>query len=222
MKNHEKELPSGYTEVFHIDALSKKMGLILNVVAMAILAVVLALAVGLPLALGKISFGAYDPIASIISSLALFAAIAIYMILHELVHGIAYKALTREKLSFGLSWSCAWCGVPDVYVYRRASLIALLAPFITFTIVLIPIAALMYFVNVYAYIVAVLVFGLHFGGCSGDLYMTILLLFKFKSQKLLVRDTGPEQSLYLPCDGEVCTPTNEEVLESKESEETPE
>lgn len=36
MKNFEKELPSGYNEVFKIDAVSKKNGLILNCIALVI------------------------------------------------------------------------------------------------------------------------------------------------------------------------------------------
>ncbi|MBR5044032.1 MAG: hypothetical protein IKX66_01680, partial [Clostridia bacterium] len=44
-------------------------------------------------------------------------------------------------------------------------------------------------------------FAFHFGGCVGDLYDTVLLLFRLKG-KLLMRDTGPMQTFYILSDGE--------------------
>ena len=122
----------------------------------------------------------------------------VYIVLHELVHGIAYKALTKEKLTFGLSWSCAFCGVPSLYIYKKAALIALLAPFITFTVIFLPISIWLYFVNPIYFLAALFVLGMHIGGCSGDLYVTFLLIIKYKEKNVLVNDTGPAQSFYLP------------------------
>ena len=191
MKNHEISLPEGYREVKHINALDKKLGLILNLVAFVIFAAVMAVAL-IPIFTNgvRLDFDFSD-------TLILVGGSLIYIVLHELVHGIAYKALTKEKLTFGFAWSCAYCGVPNVYVYRRASLIALVAPLITFTVVLIPVIIALYFVSIPLYIVTVMIFGMHLGGCSGDIYMTLRLLFKYRTPTLLVRDTGPEQFLYL-------------------------
>lgn len=191
MKNHEISLPEGYREVKHINALDKKLGLILNLVALIIFAAVMAVAL-IPIFTegGRTDFDFSDMLIFVGGSL-------VYIVLHELVHGIAYKALTKEKLTFGFGWSCAYCGVPNVYVYRRASLIALVAPLITFTVLLIPVMIALYSVSIPLYIVAAMIFGMHLGGCSGDIYMTLLLLFKYRDPALLVRDTGPEQFLYL-------------------------
>jgi hypothetical protein len=38
---------------------------------------------------------------------------------------------------------------------------------------------------------------MHLGGCCGDIYMTWLLLTRFKSPKTLINDTGPAQTIYV-------------------------
>lgn len=195
MKNYEKELPSGYTEALHINALDKKLGLVLNLAALVIMAVVVLVGL-IPIFIGE-PFE-YDSITGFVASSVFIVAMLLYMVLHELVHGVAYKILTKEKLSFGISWSCAWCGVPNIYVYRRASLIALVAPLITFTVILLPLTVLLYFVSPYYYIVSLAILATHLGGCIGDIYMTFLLLTRFKDDAILVRDTGPEQYIYIP------------------------
>ena len=123
---------------------------------------------------------------------------AVYIVLHELVHGCAYKTLTGEELTFGISWSCAFCGVPSIFTYRRTMLIAVLAPFVLFTLIFIPMTIVFYFVNPIYYLAMALVFASHLGGCAGDLYVYYLLMTKFKSEKTLLRDTGPEQFFYVP------------------------
>lgn len=195
MKNHETTLPEGYREIKHINALDKKLGLILNLVAVLVLAAVAAIAC-IPVFLGSSELK-YDSVVSLLVTGVFLAGCIVYIVLHELVHGIAYKALTHEKLTFGFTWSCAYCGVPNIYVYRRASLIALVAPLITFTLILIPVTVALYFVSLPFYFASAMLLGMHLGGCSGDIYMTLLLLFKYRDPALLVRDTGPEQYLYL-------------------------
>ena len=82
--------------------------------------------------------------------------------------------------------------------YAALALIALLAPFAVFSLLFSALAAGLYFVNHTYYAVIILVLGIHFGGCIGDLYLTLLLLFKYKNKHLLMRDTGPEQFIYYP------------------------
>ncbi|MBR7141282.1 MAG: DUF3267 domain-containing protein [Clostridia bacterium] len=193
MQNSYKELPDGYECIYHINAKDTKIGLIMNVFALVIMVVVMAICV-LPLILApEVDWGKYDIVAIIITFLCYFA----YIVLHELVHGIAYKSLTKEKLTFGLSWSCAFCGVPNVYVNRKTALISLTAPLIVFTLLFTALTVVLYFVNTFYYLCASLLLSLHLGGCVGDIYMTALFLFKFKQKDLLMRDTGPEQFVYI-------------------------
>ncbi|MDE7265162.1 MAG: DUF3267 domain-containing protein [Clostridia bacterium] len=134
---------------------------------------------------------------SLITILVACAVCIAYIILHEITHGVTYKILTGAKLRFGLRWNVAFCGVPEIYVYRKAAKIAVLMPFIVFTVIFAGFTAGMYFVSDTAFLGAALIFGLHLGGCAGDLHVTYLLDHKFKDGKTLMRDTGPEQFFYV-------------------------
>ena len=197
--NFEKDLPVGYRQALYINAKNAKFGIIFNLIALAVLIVVIALAIiSLHIADRQIpSFLEMSPL-QLLSIYVVFIAItSAYVVLHELVHGIAYKAQTGEKLTFGVSWSCAFCGVPHIYTYRKTALIAVVAPFAVFTLLFISSLILLYFVSPLYYMIMAVVFGLHLGGCSGDLYVLYLLTKKFKDKNTLMRDTGPEQFFYV-------------------------
>ncbi len=195
MRTYERELPEGYAERYHINAKDKKTGLVMNLWAFAIMLAVGAIG-AIPLFINKPESFELAPTKVLISYLIFMASMIAYIVLHELVHGIAYKLLTREKLTFGISWSCAFCGVPNIYVYRRPAIIALIAPLVTFTLVLIPLSVALYFVHPLYYIFSLIILAIHLGGCVGDGYMTYLFLRVFRSNSTLVRDTGPEQFVY--------------------------
>ncbi len=198
-QNFEKELPKDYRQALYINAKDAKFGIIFNLIAVGVLVLVM-IAAFLPLALkGDVKIDLDIGGIGYFVALAVFLVSMIaYIVLHELVHGAAYKALTGEKLTFGMSWSCAFCGVPDVYTYRRTALIAVVSPFALFTLLFIPLLVLLYFLSPLYYLIFAFIFGLHLGGCSGDLYVTYLLGVKFKDKRTLMRDTGPEQYFYIP------------------------
>ena len=192
MKHYEKELPAGYKEEFVVDATDKKLAVTLNLVGGIIMAVLIAAAYFLIRPTGL------EENLSSPRTLILFVSMVAYMILHELVHGAAYKLLTGQKLTFGLTLSVAYCGVPDIFVYRKASLISLLAPFCVFTVVLG--AALAMFSNPWDKMYTAILLAIHIGGCVGDLYDTWLYLTRFTDSRTLMQDTGPKQTFYVPED----------------------
>ena len=189
-RSFEKELPLGYREVYSIDAANKKVGILLNLAAILLAVGILVLAV---IWVGPFSF---DGTALLLRVAVSSAILLLYLVLHELTHGAAYWLLTRQKLKFGITATVAYCGVPDIYVYRKTALISLLAPFLLFNLVF----ALPFFLltDPLDKLTAAYVFSLHFGGCIGDLYDTFLYLTKFRDPATLMRDTGPKQSFYLP------------------------
>ena len=196
-KYYEKELPSNYELIYSIDAKSKKIGIIFTIVSLAILLVVMGLCI-IPLLINKVSIEINRGSTGLLIAYVIFmVALFLYIILHELVHGIVYKALTKQKLTFGLTWSCAFCGVPNIYCYRKTALYALAAPLTVFSIVLIPLTVYLYFVDPIYYLMSAFILGLHLGGCCGDMYMMWLLLARFKSNKTLIKDTGPAQTIYI-------------------------
>lgn len=190
-KYFEETVPEGYKEAMVIDAKSKKFGIWMNVVAF----IPIVIAFFIARAFFKFDFSDIDR-TNFFTAYIMFLSVLIgYIILHELTHGIVYKAYTKHKLKFGISLTCAYCGVPDIYVYRNTALAALVAPFILFTIIF---TAAIFIVpgNIYKYLL-VIINGIHIGGCSGDLYVTYLFLTKFKSRDILMNDTGPKQTFYV-------------------------
>ncbi|MBQ3394346.1 MAG: DUF3267 domain-containing protein [Oscillospiraceae bacterium] len=189
--NFERELPASYCEEFVVDANDKKTSFLFSVGSLAITVVLWALAVIM------IHPGGLDEMDMFIKRIPLFfIPLLIYIVLHELTHGAAYKLLTGEKLTFGITLSVAFCGVPNIYVYRKASLISLLAPFAVFNIVFG--TAVFMAPNAWDKLIAALLLGTHIGGCIGDLYITFLYLFRFRDPRTLMRDTGPKQTFYVP------------------------
>lgn len=195
MKHFERDLPEGYREIYRINALDVKVGLIMNLIAGVIILGLIVIGF-IPIFLKAIPFDMLDP-GYLIAFISLIPGFIIYMVWHELMHGVAYKLLTGEKLTFGISWSCAYCGVPNIYVYRKASLIALLTPFVVCGVILTAATVILAFVNTYAYLALLIITASHFGGCIGDLWIALLFLFKMKDKTILMRDTGPEQTFYI-------------------------
>ncbi len=196
MLNYYLELPEGYKVVKVVDAKEdKKFSFWMNLSATIIALVTIV---------SLFFIKKIDIFASIkdeddfkklpIFLIGYFVLYFIYVVCHELVHGIAYKTLTKQKLTFGLTTTVAFCGVPNIYTTRRTSLIALLAPFVVFNLVFIPFI-IMAPSNLYGFLTIVLFAG-HFGGCSGDLYCTYLLLFKLP-KNTIINDTGPKQTFYV-------------------------
>ena len=197
-KYFESELPEGYCTAKVIDAKDKKVGIILNLIALIPLAISL---IGAYFAMGMPKL--FDDTASwwhVIYLLVFLVILIAYVILHELVHGAVYKFFTREKLTFGLTLTVAFCGVPNIYVYRKPALAAVLAPFVVF----LPVFLTLCFVlpDPLMKLLAAFMLGMHVGGCSGDLWVSGLLIFKLRDNATLINDTGPKQTFCVPCTAE--------------------
>lgn len=203
MKTYEIELPQGYVEAKTIDAQNKKFAIVCNLIAVTVLLITVVTT-------WFVLFSQYnEPFVETVTNrillpnvwanlarVAMFVVVlVVYVILHELTHGVVYKLLTKQKLTFGLTLTVAYCGVPNIYIYRTTSLLALIAPFAVFLpVFLVPMFFLQNYIDVliFAFLLAI-----HIGGCSGDLYNTFLYLFKFRDHTTLMRDTGPKQTFYV-------------------------
>jgi hypothetical protein len=187
MEKYFKELPMGYKEVKVIDAKDKKTITIFNIVAIFMMIVAFV-----PfLVLKPLSISNSDLLLPF--PLIMILGMVLYIILHELTHGLAYKIFTKQKLTFGITIFVAFCGVPHIYVSKKVALIAVLAPFVVFSTLLIPILIIIP-ANL-IYLALVIIFSIHFSGCVGDLYVTYVLL-KLKDD-VLMNDTGPKQTFYI-------------------------
>ena len=211
-QNFERSLPDGYKQAFQISAKNIKVGIFMNLAALAVMAVAYLITI-LPISWFLLPRLAHtdSPFAFVVGIFIGVIAFLPFTVLHELIHGWAYKKKTGEKLTFGVSWSCAHCGVPGIYTYRSTALYALLAPMVVISAVTLIGAAVCATVSLclspdaasQEVLVCLLgafisLFASHIGGCVGDGYMAILFAAKFRDGRTLMRDTGPDQFLYLP------------------------
>ena len=188
---YEEELPDGYVEALKIDANDQKSSFAIKLSAV-ITAVVLFNAGFFLYALPRIEEIRNN--FSIFKCFGFVFAYILYVVLHELTHGFVYKILTRRKLIFGFKPPAAYCGVPDIYVYRITSLFSLFAPFTVYGILF----AVLFFIipDPFSKAMILLLFSLHVTGCIGDFYAIGLFFFKFKNPITLRKDTGPTQTYY--------------------------
>lgn len=189
-RNYERSLPGGYRLVKKMDAADFGFGLLLTFGSLVLFALCAGL-VALPLVFDQKGLLSIDVDRWIFIMVIYLVITLVYMILHELTHGVAYKSMTGERLTFGIKWNCAYCGVPNILTYRKTSLVALYAPFTVFNIIFIPALVWAWFFSVEAYVIIGLVLATHISGCIGDLYMGHILLTKYKDKTTLLNDTGP-------------------------------
>lgn len=209
MKNYETSRPQDYQRVLVINAKDKRTAILFNLLGLVIMAVVLFLS-ALPLLISRVTAKQLFDLRSpsdiwIIYGVFLLSFVA-YIILHELVHGAAYKKLTGQKLTYGISLTCAFCGVPNIYVYRKTAIIAVAAPLTVFSLILLPLTVALYFVHPLYYLASALLLASHLSGCIGDIFVLFILLKDLKDPRTLVRDTGPLQAFYIPAQETDATP----------------
>lgn len=195
LANYYKDLPNGFIEDYKIDAKKTSVGILLNVVAAVIGVVVAFVCWVLKYGLTFIKVADGEAMNWLLSLLLCLAGLVLYMILHELTHGAAYKLLTKQKLTFGLTLTVAYCGLKEGYVNKKTAIIAMLAPFVIHSIWMV-VAICLIPQMVWSWWL-ILLFALHFGGCCGDLYGTLILLFRYRGKAVLLSDNGPCQRFYL-------------------------
>ena len=99
-KYYFDELPEDYEEVYTIDAKNKKTIIIFNVIALLIM-----IAVIIPVIIyAKAFFDENENLFEMLLPIILvLPSMFIYIVLHELTHGLFYKIFTHEKLEWH-SW----------------------------------------------------------------------------------------------------------------------
>lgn len=189
MNKYYLELPENYKLDKTIDMKKMSTNIFLNV--LNILFVIISLLILIPLKFKEIKIDNLIEL-SIVMFIALIGFI-IYIVLHELTHGIFYKIFTKQKLTFGVSLTYAYCGVPNIYVRKKEAIIACLSPLIIFSIIFLTLIFIL--PPNYINLSIIILFSFHFGGCSGDIYLSLILLTKY-DKDTYIKDTGPTQYIY--------------------------
>ena len=189
MNKYYLELPENYELDKTIDMKKMSTNIFLNV--LNILFVIISLLILIPLKFKEIKIDNLIEL-SIVMFIALIGFI-IYIVLHELTHGLFYKIFTKQKLTFGVSLTYAYCGVPNIYVRKKETIIACLSPLIIFSIIFLTLIFIL--PPNYINLSIIILFSFHFGGCSGDIYLSLILLTKY-DKDTYIKDTGPTQYIY--------------------------
>ena len=183
-------LPEGYREIYSVDLKNDKKKLILvNALALAIgVIMVVPMLFVVPIsALFSMEKGLGSYALRFLAMLVLLVA---YIVLHELVHGVAMKACGTKKVKYGFTGVYAFAGSDDYYG-KKAYIFIALAPVIFWGVV---IAAINPFVSAEWFWVVYIIQICNISGAAGDLYVTLRFLRLPKD--ILVRDCGVSMSVY--------------------------
>ena len=179
-------LPEGYREIFAVDLQkNKKKGIFVNVIAGLILvAMVVPMAFFVPMST------MFDVLEDWPRLLALVGALVLYMVLHELVHGVAMKLCGTKKVKYGYTGIYAFAGSEDYYD-RSAYIFSALAPVVFWGLVLL---AVQFFVPLEWFWIVYWIQIANCSGAAGDLYVTVK--FSRLPKDILVKDHGVGMVVY--------------------------
>ena len=195
-----RELPENYKEYYSVDLQNdKKMMLRINLVAILIgVAMVLAVCFFIPFstALPSSVDSTERLIGICVKCVALAVLSIVYIILHELVHGIAMKICGTKKVKYGFTGVYASAGSDDYYDKKSYIFIAL-APVVLWGVV---IAIANFLVPRDWFWVVYIIQITNISGAAGDYFVT----FKFSRfpKDILVRDSGTAMKVYSRVDAE--------------------
>lgn len=179
------ELPEGYSEYFKLDMQKqKKPMLIIN--ASAIIVMIILYLIGT----------VFHPIDEFFSSqyIIKFVVLAVgyilYMVLHELVHGITMRYFGAKKIKYGFTGMYAFAGCEE-YFAKKPYIVIAFAPIVVWGIVL---AVINLIVPVsWFWVVYVLQIG-NISGAAGDAYVSIK--FSKMPKDILIKDAGVSMTVF--------------------------
>ncbi|MBQ8830771.1 MAG: DUF3267 domain-containing protein [Oscillospiraceae bacterium] len=183
-------LPDDYSEIFSVDLQKdKKMMILINVIAVLI-AVVLAVPMHFHISIVTLFDMSHGLGAYAVRFIALLVLIIVYMVLHELVHGIAMKLCGTKKVRYGFTGMYAFAGSDDCYD-KKSYIFVALAPVVLWGVVIAIVNAV---IPAEWFWVLYIIQITNLSGAAGDLYVT----FKFSKfpKDILVRDSGVSMRVY--------------------------
>lgn len=179
-----RTLPEGYQEIFTIDLQKdKKTALKVNLLAVLI-GVCLAVPMRFLVPISTAFWMRGGLLAYSIRFVALLLLLTLYIVLHELVHGVAMKLCGTKKVRYGFTGLYAFAASDDFYG-KKAYIFIALAPIVLWGIVL---AVVNLLVPVEWFWVIYFVQITNLSGAAGDLFVTIRFLRLPKD--ILVQDYG--------------------------------
>ena len=183
-------LPEDYGEIYSLNLQKdKRTAIIVNLLALAIAAV---MAVSMNFFVPVTSF--FDMSGGIVRYFlrlaALIVLMVLYMVLHELVHGIAMKLCGTKRVKYGFTGLYAFAGSEDYYDKKSYIFIAL-APIVLWGTVL---AAINFFVPTEWFWIVYMIQLINISGAAGDLFAAVK--FSRMPKNILIQDSGVSMRVF--------------------------
>lgn len=184
------KLPEGYNEFFKVDLLkNKKQMWFVNLLALALTAVLLVIG-GFMQPISTMAMDENNVAPFFAKWLGILAAMAVYLVLHELVHGICMKHYSGVKAHYGFTGLYAYAG-SEAYFAKVPYIVIALAPVVVWGVVLFVACCLVpanWFWPVYFIQIC------NISGAAGDAYVTAK--FSKFPDDILVHDNGVSMVVY--------------------------
>ncbi|MBR2388028.1 MAG: DUF3267 domain-containing protein [Clostridia bacterium] len=183
-------LPEGYGEIYSVDLKkNKKLSLLVNGIAIVI-CVVMAVVMNFYVPFSTLFDMKDGFVPYIIRFVSLMLLSVLYIVLHEIVHGIAMKICGTKKVKYGFTGVYAYAGSDDYYDKKGYIFIAL-APVVLWGIVL---AVVNFLVPASWFWVIYIIQISNVGGAAGDYFVTVR--FSRLPKDILVKDYGVGMVVY--------------------------
>ena len=189
MKAYER-LPEGYAKIYSIDLQKNvKTAILVNLLA-GVIAALMVIPVHFAVPIQTLFF----PVGGVgklqIKTVVMIGAMILYMILHELVHGVAMKICGTKKVKYGFTGMYAFAGSEDLYD-KKSYIFVALAPVVFWGVVLLIINL---FVPLGWFWVVYLIQIANISGAAGDFFVTVKFLKM--PRDILVQDYGVGMTVY--------------------------
>lgn len=182
-------MPDGYCELLAVDLQkNKKLAVLINVLCLLVAALLVIPAlfiVSIRTLFDLSDFGLY-----VSKFVVLIVGLVVYIILHELVHGIFMRVLSGIRPNYGFNGLYAYAG-SRAYFNKISYIVIALAPVVIWGIVL---AIVLVFIPESWFWVVYLIQVANISGAVGDLYVTVRFLFLPKD--ILVQDSGVSMTVF--------------------------
>ena len=190
MEKALQKLPQEYRQIEIIDLQkNKKQALLVNGLAAAIMVVMMF---GMN---AKISFidwlDSLEGSQPIVRMIVVAVAYVLYIIAHELTHGITMKLMGGKMVKYGFTGLYAFAGSEKDYFNRKPYICIALAPVVVWGIIFLVLQLVLPFS--WAWVIYFLQMG-NISGAAGDLYVTARMLRM--PDTVYVMDTGVNMTVY--------------------------
>lgn len=183
-------LPEDYGEIYSLNLQKdKRTAIIVNLLALAI-AAVMAVSMNLFVPVTSVFDMSGGIVRYFLRLAALIVLMVLYMVLHELVHGIAMKLCGTKRVKYGFTGLYAFAGSEDYYDKKSYIFIAL-APIVLWGTVL---AAVNFFVPTEWFWIVYMIQLINISGAAGDLFAAVK--FSRMPKDILIQDSGVSMRVF--------------------------